>query len=151
MDALSVPRAEPLSGNVMLPFTLWRVADLVDGRRSVGGIAGALNAPVAGVLGALEAVERELGVALTEAAAAPSAALPTADARPTLGGAALQDALVTVMVDLMGPMGEVIVEDAVDDVGEDAPSAELIARIAQDLREPQRGAFLGRLRAKGLT
>lgn len=152
--------AEPLGGNVLLPFGLWRVAALIDGRRSLEDLAAGAAISVQAAQGAVAAIERELGVRLTEGDAAPAAevtpvgaaqvgAIPAAQAVP--GGPDLILLLTRTAVDLMGPMGEVLVEDALDDLGENPGAAELISRVALELREPQRGAFLARLRAKGLT
>lgn len=133
----------------MLPFALWPVAELVDGRRNVGGIAASLNLSVATVQSALRAIEREIGQPLTDDDAA--APVAVSNAAPALTPEQVVDILMDTAVELVGPMGEVMVEDALDELGEDAPPVELAYRVAQELREPQRSTFIARVRAKGLS
>lgn len=149
MEATSIPRPAPLEGEIMLPFALWPVAELVDGRRNVSGIAASLNLSVATVQSALRSIEREIGQPLTDEAAAPIAAV--SNAAPALTSEQVVDILMDTAVELVGPMGEVMVEDALDELGENAPPVELAYRVAQELREPQRSTFIARVRAKGLS
>lgn len=146
MDAASIPQPRSLQGDAMLPFALWPVADLIDGQRTVNAIAGALSLSVGTVMSALGAIERELGVTLTDRAVAPA---PVAAAGLTAADAF--DVIVEAAVNLVGPMGEVIAEDAIDEIGETASAVDLAYRVAQDLREPQRSTFLAKVRAKGIA
>ena len=130
----------------MLPFALWPVADLIDGQRTVSAMANTLSLSVATVLSALGTIERELGVTLTDRPVASVAAAPTG-----MTAADAFDIVVETAVNLVGPMGEVIAEDAIDDIGETASAVDLAYRVAQDLREPQRSTFLARVRAKGIA
>ncbi len=143
----------PLDGSVMLPFRLWRVADLMDGQRTLEDLAAGAALSLEDARGAVAAIERELDVRPTETVTpTPStaeAAPPDRAAPPS--GAALIELLIKTAVELVGPVGEVLVEDALDDLGENAAAAELISCVALELREPQRGVFLARLFTKGLT
>ncbi|AFZ68609.1 hypothetical protein [Deinococcus peraridilitoris] len=149
MNATSVPLPTPLQEDTMLPFALWRVADLINGEHSVAVMASQLGMAVGDVQSALKAIEQHLGLAL--AAVGDRATPVESTSAPLLSGEDLFDLVSKTAVELIGPVGEVIVEDAIDELGEDVGAADLILRVAQDLREPQRSAFLGRIRAKGLS
>ncbi|PYE55716.1 hypothetical protein [Deinococcus yavapaiensis] len=146
MEAASIPQPRSLQADAMLPFALWPVADLIDGHRTVSAIANALSLSVGTVVSALGAIERELGVTLTD-----RAVVPTPVSTPSMTAADAFDIVVDAAVNLVGPMGEVIAEDAIDEVGETASAADLAYRVAQDLREPQRSTFLAKVRAKGIA
>ncbi|WP_027482580.1 hypothetical protein [Deinococcus pimensis] len=147
MDAASVPRLPAsVSAETLLPFSLWRVASLVDGQRTLGAIAGALGTGLPTVTNALREIERELGLPPQTPAA------PAADTTAVvLAPDDVVDLLVDLTVEVMGPMGEVIVEDVVDELGEGAGLLALAERVAAELREPQRSAFIAKVRSKGLS
>lgn len=143
MEPNSVPSSAALTDDTMLPYNLWRVADLIDGKRTVEAIASAVGLDLPSAMRALQDIEQELGSSLVGAPGAVSEVTVVTSAE-------VVDAIAATAVDLMGPMGEVIVEDAFDEVGDEAPAIELISRVVDELREPVRTTFIVKLRAKGL-
>ena len=148
MNAATIPSPALLTGDVMLPFALWPVAECVNGEYDVNAIAAKLGWTAAAVQSALEAIERELGASLTNVEAASIMEASSSTAAFDLDS--FLDALTLATMETIGPVGEVIVEEALEEARDHPAPMSLIAYVVQDLREPQRSAFLGRLRTKGL-
>ena len=143
--ALRLPA--PVTAETLLPYSLWRVVALIDGQRTAAEVASTLGTPITNVTNALRDLERELGVTPVTPVTAPA----TDTSSVTLAPDDAMDLLVAITVEVMGPMGEVIVEDVIDELGEDTPFLIMAERIAGELREPQRSAFITKVRSKGLS
>ena len=129
-------RPAALKDETLLPFGVWQVLDLVDGTRSVQAIATQLRVSPEQVSRALEqahtwidrSVQREQVVT--------------------------ENTITTVsqcLVSVVGPMGEFIVDDALDELGQNATLAQVLSNIAAQLDEQHLHAFVRQLRAKGLA
>jgi hypothetical protein len=148
MDASAALRLPaPVTAETLLPYSLWRVVALIDGQRTAAEVASTLGTPITNVTNALRDLERELGVTPVTPVTAPA----TDTSSVTLAPDDAMDLLVAITVEVMGPMGEVIVEDVIDELGEDTPFMVMAERIASELREPQRSAFIAKVRSKGLS
>jgi hypothetical protein len=148
MDASAALRLPaPVTAETLLPYSLWRVVALIDGQRTAAEVASTLGTPITNVTNALRDLERELGVTPVTPDTSPA----TDTSSVTLAPDDAMDLLVAITVEVMGPMGEVIVEDVIDELGEDTPFMVMAERIASELREPQRSAFIAKVRSKGLS
>lgn len=148
MDASAALRLPaPVTAETLLPYSLWRVVALIDGQRTAAEVASTLGTPITNVTNALRDLERELGVTGVTPVTSPE----TDTSSVTLAPDDVMDLLVAITVEVMGPMGEVIVEDVIDELGEDTPFMVMAERIASELREPQRSAFIAKVRSKGLS
>lgn len=156
MSAPSIPRwPDGLREDTPLPFRLWRVLNLVDGQRSLDDLGRALQLTHADIMEALDTATRRLaGEAATPASApvAPAAPVVTQVSRtsPPLIDA-LIDAVSACLVATIGPMGEVFIEEALDDLPEHATLEQLLRALGSDMKEPALGQFAARLRLKGLA
>ncbi|MFC5849928.1 AsnC family protein [Deinococcus petrolearius] len=132
-----VPRwPAALRDETPLPYAVWRVMDHVDGRRSVADIGRALGLSAHTVAQALAQANE-----WTQRASQRSQALTPA----------LRESVEQCLLSVVGPIGEVVVDDALQDVGE-SPSLEgLLSAIAEQLSEAQLHAFVRQLRARNLT
>lgn len=125
-----------LKDETPLPYSAWRVLNLVDGDRSIQQIARELNQNTEQVVEALaqaqawthRAVQREQEV--TEA---------------------MISTVSQCLMSVVGPMGEFIVDDALDNAGPQATLSQVLAQIAPQLSEAHLHAFVRQLRAKGLA
>lgn len=151
MDASAALRLPaPVTAETLLPYSLWRVVALIDGQRTAAEVASTLGTPITNVTNALRDLERELGVTPVTPVT-PDTSPATDTSSVTLAPDDAMDLLVAITVEVMGPMGEVIVEDVIDELGEDTPFMVMAERIASELREPQRSAFIAKVRSKGLS
>lgn len=132
-----VPRwPAALRDETPLPYVVWRVMDQVDGRRSVADIGRELGLSAQAVAQALAQANE-----WTQRAAQRTQALTPA----------LQSSVEQCLLSVVGPIGEVVVEDALHEAG-DSPSLEgLLSAIAEQLSEAQLHAFVRQLRARNLT
>lgn len=121
-----------------LPFAMWRVMHHVNGRRSVEEIAQLSGMSVQDVAPALAQV----------ATWANRAAMRNQYVTKTQLGTITQ-CLTTVV----GPMGEFMVEDAMDELGlgNRTTLGALLSKLAGQLTEAQVQGFVRQLRAKGLA
>lgn len=125
-----------LKDDTPLPFAAWRVLHWVDGRRSIREIA------------------QQLGQSIEEVAAEMEVALDWAARMQQQSQVVTEDVIDTVTQTLMsvvGPMGEFIVDDVLDDIGEKATLSQLLAGIAPELDEQHLQTFARLLHAKGLA
>lgn len=125
-----------LTGETLLPFALWRVLHHVDGVRSAGEVAQLARVQPQDVTGAV-----------AQAAAWASRA---AQRTQPLTGASVQ-AVTACVIAVVGPMGEFMVDDVLDELGESAPLSALLSGVAAQLGEAQVQAFVRQLRARGLA
>lgn len=158
MSAPSIPRwPEGLREDTPLPFRLWRVLNLVDGQRSLDELGRSLQLTHADIVEALDTAARRLSC---EPAAPAVRAQPVAPPTPLAPAAsssspplndAMIDAVSACLVATVGPMGDVLVEEALDDLPEHATLEQLLRALGSDMKEPALGQFAARLRLKGLA
>lgn len=119
-----------------LPYALWRVVHHVNGRRSVEEIA-----QLAGI------APQDVAPALAQVATwANRAAL-----RNQHVSKAQAETVSQCLTTILGPMGEFMVDDALDELGNRTTLGALLSNLAAQLTEPQVQAFVRQLRAKGLA
>ncbi|UTA51216.1 PqqD family protein [Deinococcus radiodurans] len=103
-----VPRwPSGLRDDTPLPYAAWRVLDLVDGKRTLAQIAAHLDLAQEDVERALEQAQSWLGRALRREQPVTEAVL---------------DNVTQALVSVVGPIGEFLIDDALDQVGEGPPS-----------------------------
>lgn len=119
-----------------LPFAVWRVLHHVDGVRPLGEVARLARVTPPEVAEAVAQAARWAGRAsqrgqpVTEASARVVTACVTA---------------------VLGPMGTLLVEDTLDDLGDGATLGALLSAVAAQLGEAQVQAFVRGLRERGLA
>lgn len=133
-QALAWP--EGLRGEMALPFALWRTLDLIDGTRDAAEVArlAGLSAP-------------ELRRKLHEAQGWVSRAQD--HGRPVTDDAVRQ--LNQCLVQVVGPVAELMVEEVLEDLGPAATLSALLSGLAAELTPEQMGRFAGHLRSRGLV
>ncbi|RJF71819.1 MULTISPECIES: hypothetical protein [Deinococcus] len=129
-------RPAALKDDTPLPFGVWQVLHLVDGVRSVQGIAAALNISTEQVSAALEQAHTWIGRSVQREQVVTDGTLQTVS---------------QCLVSVMGPMAELIVDDALYEVGEKPTLAQVLSSIAAQLDEQHLHAFVRQLRTKGLA
>lgn len=130
-----------LTDDTLLPFALWRVLHHVDGVRDAAEVARRAGAGVMGA-GALDVP----GAVAQAAAWASRAAQRT---QPVTQDSA--QAVTACVIAVVGPMGEFMVDDVLDELGEGATLSALLSGLAAQLGEAQVQAFVRHLRTRGLA
>lgn len=125
-----------LTDDTPLPFALWRVLHHVDGRRGAGEVA-----RLAGV--------SPQDVPLLVSQAATWASRAAQRSQPVTEAAA--QAVTRCVIAVVGPMGEFLVDDVLDELGDGETLGTLLSRVAAQLSEAQVQAFVRHLRAGGLA
>lgn len=134
---MSIPRwPEGLTDTTALPFHVWRVLDLIDGERSAEAVArlGNLSVPE---------LRRHLDEARRWVSRARQHEQPVSE---TLARTVTQ--CLTVIV---GPMGALMVDEALDEPGARASVSALLSALAAQLSPEQLQAFARQLRERGLA
>lgn len=134
--ALIPQRPVALKDETPLPYAVWRVLNLVDGVRSIHTIASTLNIPDEQVSQALEQAHTWIGRAVQRDQVVNDSTISTVS---------------QCLVSVVGPMGEFIVDDALEDAGENPTLAQVLSGIASQLNEQHLHAFVRQLRTKGLA
>lgn len=129
-------RPTALKDETPLPFNVWQVLDLVDGVRSVQAIAITLNIHPDQVNQALEQAHTWIGRSVQREQVITESTINTVS---------------QCLVSIVGPVGEFIVDDALDEAGENATLAQVLSSIASQLDEQHLHAFVRQLRSKGLA
>ncbi|WP_293911405.1 hypothetical protein [Deinococcus sp.] len=129
-----------------LPFSVWRVLDAL-ANAALSGVgetfqAGSPSAAEGG--GAPNDEQVRSAVALAEQYAARAQRQDQAVDQATLRG------VTAALVASIGPMGEVMVEDAMEDLPQPVRLAALLKMLGQELQDTQRQAFGRQLRTRGL-
>lgn len=127
---------EGLKDETPLPFTAWRVLNWVDGKRSIREIAA------------------QVGLSTEQVATEMESALDWAARMHQQSKVITEEVIDTVTQTLMsvvGPMGEFIVDDVLDEVGNSATLSQLLAGIAPELDEQHLQTFARLLHSKGLA
>jgi hypothetical protein len=125
-----------LSDSTPLPFMYWRVMHVADGRRSFEKLASTLGLPEAQVRQVFGEVRRWM-----DRAAVRDQPLTEANLE------ALRRALISVM----GPMGELMIDDVLDDLPEHAPLSALLSSLNSQLSESHSQALGRLLRTRGIA
>ncbi|ULH14933.1 hypothetical protein MF271_13265 [Deinococcus sp. KNUC1210] len=119
-----------------LPFIYWRVLHLIDGRRPLGLVAAALGtgeAQVRQVLGDVRAwLERQV-----------QREQPVSDA--------LLELVTQTLISVVGPMGRLMMDDALDELEGQPTLSVLLSTLNQELSPPQSQALLRQLRTRGIA
>ncbi|WP_034387761.1 hypothetical protein [Deinococcus sp. YIM 77859] len=119
-----------------LPFALWRVLHHVDGKRSAAQVAELA-----------QVTPQDVGTALAQAAAWVGRAAQRS--QPVTDAAA--QAVTQCVIAVVGPMGEFMVDDVLDELGEGATLGALLSGVAAQLEGAQVQAFVRQLRARGIA
>lgn len=125
-----------LRDDTPLPFSAWRVMHQVDGVKHLITIANTLDITIDDVHEALEQSE-----SWTE----------RAQKREQVITETIIENVNLCLINVVGPMGEFIVDDALDEVGENTTLSRLLSSIAAQLDETHLHAFVRQLRSKGLA
>lgn len=125
-----------LTDHTPLPYSYWRVLHVTDGRRSIEKLTQTLGTTEGQVRQALEDVRRWL-----ERAAVREQPLSQATEE------ALRQALITVM----GPMGELVIDDVLDDLPEQTTLSALLASLNAQLSESHSQTLARLLRSRGIA
>ncbi|MFC4452815.1 hypothetical protein [Deinococcus sonorensis] len=125
-----------LSDQTLLPFAMWRVLDVVDGRQHVSKLAATLGMPEPQIKQVVHTVEQHLERA--------------AQRERPINEEGLQ-LLTQCLNAVVGPMGRMMMDDALDDVGEQATLTRLIGALNAELNDTNRQAFLRQLRMRGIA
>ncbi|GGL66511.1 hypothetical protein GCM10010840_00510 [Deinococcus aerolatus] len=134
MNPLAWP--DGLRGEMALPFSAWRVLDLIDGVRDAAEVArlAGLSAPE---------LQRQLHEAQQWVARAQDQHRPlTAEVAQTI---------TACLTQVVGPVAELMVDDVLEDLGDTAVMGSLVAGLAAELTPEQMGRFAQQLRARGLA
>lgn len=125
-----------LRDELPLPFVLWRVLHQIDGIRTAAEVAALarVNAP-------------DVGAAVAQADAwvrrAAQRTQPVTDE--------VLDAVTACVIAAVGPMGEFVVDDVLDDLGGSPTLSALLSALARQLGEAQVPVFVRHLRARDLA
>lgn len=125
-----------LRDETSLPYAAWRVLDLVDGKRTLAQIASQLEL-------SQEDVERALEQAQSWTNRALRREQPVTEA--VLGN------VTQALVSVVGPIGEFLIDDALEQVGEGATLSALLGAVAPELDETHLHQFVRQLRARRLA
>ena len=130
-----------LSDDTALPFACWRVLHVTDGRRSIEKLAATLGGSEAQVRQVLTEVRSWLDRAAVRE-------------QPLTPG--IQKALRQALISVVGPMGELMIDDALDDLPEHPTLSALLGRLNAQLGTTQLGvshaqALARLLRTKGIA
>lgn len=127
---------EHLKDETPLPYAVWRLVDQMDGKRTVAEIMSHTGTSLDEVAHALEQVESWVSRAMK---------------REQVVTEPVIDAVSQCLMSVVGPMGEFMVDDALEDVGKNATLSQLLANLANQIEEQHLHAFVRQLRNKGLS
>lgn len=125
-----------LTDETPLPYHTWKVLDLVDGHLSAQEVA------------------RLTGVSEDEVMAALSEAATRAESHARLLRPVDEDLQLTItrlLGKLIGPIADVLVDEAIEDLGPMPKAGTLFQRLSQELEPQQRSAFAQTMRENGLA
>ncbi|MFB9992147.1 hypothetical protein ACFFLM_09265 [Deinococcus oregonensis] len=126
-----------LQDSTPLPFNVWRVMHQVNGQRDAMEVARLARVSLPEVLDAVTQAGRWSGRA--------------AQREQPVTEQALKEIQQCLMV-VVGPMGEFMVDDALEDLGEDSVTlSQLLGHLATQLGESRVQAFVRQLRARGIA
>lgn len=125
-----------LKDETPLPYSVWHIVNRIDGKQTVGEIMALTGASLDEVTKALEQVENWVSRAVK---------------REQVVTEPIIDSVSQCLMSVVGPMGEFMVEDSLDEVGSEATLSQLLASLANQLEEQHLHAFVRQLRSKGLA
>lgn len=125
-----------LTDETPLPFAVWRVMNFVDGHNDLATIA-----QLAGV--SIPEVQDALAKARQGAKQANQKSQKVSDA--------LAHDVAQCVIAVQGPIGEFMVDDALDELGDAATLQQLLDKIMLQLSDSQKAAFVRNVRAKGIV
>lgn len=125
-----------MTDQTLLPFGFWRVMHVTDGRRSIERLAQALGSTEPQVRQVLAEVHRWIERA-------------TMREQPLTE--ATQDVLRQALISVVGPMGELMIDDALDDLPEQTTLVALLGSLNAQLSEPHRQTLARLLRNRGIA
>ncbi|ACO46425.1 hypothetical protein DEDE109153_00125 [Deinococcus deserti] len=125
---------EGLTDQTPLPYGLWKIMTHVDGVRDSVQVARMADVSDADVLAAVQQSQQWIERA-------------TAQQRPV--SAALEAELTKILVSVVGPMATLMMDDAMEDLGEGATLTAVLSALANELDPSQMDAFVRQVRAKG--
>lgn len=125
---------EGLTDQTPLPYGLWKIMNHVDGVRDSVQVARMADVSDADVLAAVQQSQQWIERA-------------TAQQRPV--SAALEAELTKILVSVVGPMATLMMDDAMEDLGEGATLTAVLSALANELDPSQMDAFVRQVRAKG--
>ncbi|WP_407540608.1 hypothetical protein Q0M94_04200 [Deinococcus radiomollis] len=125
-----------LTDHTALPYEFWRIMHVVDGRRSIERVAQAVGGSEAQVRQVMTEVRRWL---------------ERASVREQPLTAETQEALRQALNSVVGPMGELMIDDALDDLPEDAAFSALLSSLNTQLSEAHRQTLARLLRTRGIA
>lgn len=125
-----------LTDYTALPYGCWRIMHVTDGRRSVERVAQAV--------GSAEPQVRQM---LTDV----RLLMERIAVREQPLTAEIQETLRQALNSVVGPMGELMIDDALDDLPEDAAFSALLSSVNAQLSETHRRTLSRILRTRGLA
>ena len=125
-----------LTDHTALPYEFWRIMHVTDGRRSIERVAQAIGGTEAQIRRALTEVRRWL---------------ERASVREQPLTAETQEALRQALNSVVGPMGELMIDDALDDLPEDTALSALLGSLNTQLSEAHRQTLARLLRTRGIA
>ncbi|WP_291423017.1 hypothetical protein [Deinococcus sp.] len=125
-----------LKDETPLPFSAWRIMHLVDGQRTAQQIVEQLGLSLDDLQVALEEAENWTNRAVQREKVMTDAMIATVS---------------QCLISVVGPMGEFMVDDALDEIGEHPTLSQVLGNIATQLHETHLHAFVRQLRSKGLA
>lgn len=125
---------EGLTDQTPLPYGVWKIMTHVNGERDSAQVARMAAVSDADVLTAVQQSQQWVERA-------------TAQQRPV--SAALEAELTKILVSVVGPMATLMMDDAMEDLGEAATLSALLSALASELDTSQMDAFVRQVRARG--
>ncbi|WP_425146803.1 hypothetical protein [Deinococcus sp.] len=125
-----------LGEDMPLPFMYWRVLHLADGRRSLAQIALTL-----------QATETQLRQVVADA----GRWLERLTVREQPMSGAVLDTVTQLLISVVGPMGRLMIDDALDELPEQPTLSALLSTLGQQLGTQHAQALLRQLRTQGLV
>lgn len=125
-----------LRDDTPLPFSAWKVMNQIDGQTTLSTLASHLEITIETIQEALIQAQQ-----WTE----------RAQKREQIITETTIENVTQSLMNVVGPMGEFIVDDALDEVGENTTLSRLLSSIAAQLDETHLHAFVRQLRSKGLA
>ena len=125
-----------LSDATALPFVYWRVMHLIDGRRTLNAVADALGSTEAQVRQVVADVGRWLERVTQREQ-------PMTDA--------LLESVTQTLISVVGPMGRLMMDDALDDLPDDPTLSALLTILQAQLSTQHSQALLRQLRTRGIA
>lgn len=129
-----------------LPFTLWRILDAVAVRNTSNGIGQALQAGAQAAIRSLPS-DAKIQEALVQAEQYAN----RAQRQEQVLTEQLISEVTTALVTCIGPMGQILVEDAIDSLPEPLRLSAFLRSLALELEDTQRQVFANQLRERGIV